>query len=167
MCSQKRKTMANKKIFISRPTVIGNGYEKPYRAFERFLKSEGFSPRRLGESDYSLKAPLMSVIDLIDQCKGAIILGYPQREVIYSLKKGGEMLNEHRLFLPTPWNQIEGALAYKKEIPVLVIAQEGVVGGIFDHGVTGQFVHETDLSNDKWFKSKEFQGIFQDWKKQI
>ncbi len=159
--------MANKKIFISRPTVIGNAYEKPYKAFERFFKSEGFSPRRLGKSDYSLKAPLVSVMDLIDQCKGAIVLGYPQREVTYSLKKGGDTLNEHRIFLPTPWNQIEGTLAYKKKIPVLVIAQEGVEGGLFDYGVTGEFVHKTDLSNDKWFKSEEFLGIFQDWKKQI
>lgn len=159
--------MANKKIFISRPTVIGNAYEKPYKAFERFFKSEGFSPRRLGKSDYSLKAPLVSVMDLIDQCKGAIVLGYPHQEVAYSVTKGGEVIDKHGIFLPTPWNQIEGTLAFQKEIPVLVVAHKGVEGGLFDYGVTGQFVLETDLSNDKWFKSEEFLGIFQDWKKQI
>ncbi|HDZ38472.1 MAG TPA: hypothetical protein ENH62_09340 [Marinobacter sp.] len=154
-------------IFISRPTVIDDGYEKPYRAFEKFIKSEGISPRRIGKSDYSLKAPLVAVMKLMEQCKGAIILGYPHHEVVYCLTKGGEVINEHGLFLPTPWNQIEGTLAYKKEIPVLVIAQEGVEGGLFDYGVTGQFVHKTDLSNDKWFESEEFLGIFQDWEKQI
>lgn len=154
-------------IFISRPTVIGNGYENPYSAFEIFLRSEGFLPRRLGKSDYSLKAPLKAVIDLMDKCKGAIILGYPYHEVTYSLKKGGEMLKEHKIILPTPWNQIEGTLAYKKEIPVLVIAQEGVEGGLFDYGVTGEFVHNADLSSNKWFSSDEFLGIFQAWKNQI
>ena len=167
MFLQKRKRMANKKIFISRPTIIGNGYEKPYNAFEGFLKSEGFSPRRLGKSDYSLKAPLVAVMKLMEQCKGAIVLGYPQHEVTYSLKKGGEILNEHRIFLSTPWNQIEGTLAYKKEIPVLVIAQEGIEGGLFDYGVTGEYVYKADLSSDKWFKNKKVLGIFQDWKKQI
>lgn len=154
-------------IFISRPTVLGNGYEKSYKAFERFFKSEGFSPRRLGKSDYSLKAPLVAVMELMEQCKGAIILGYPHHEVLYSLTKGGEVINEHGILLPTPWNQIEGTLAYKNGIPVLVIAQEEVEGGLFDYGVTGEFVHKSDLSSDKWFKSVEFLGIFQDWKKQI
>ena len=154
-------------IFISRPTVLGNGYEKPYKAFERFFKSEGFSPRRLGKSDYSLKAPLVAVMELMEQCKGAIILGYPHHEVLYSLTKGGEVINEHGILLPTPWNHIEGTLAYKNGIPVLVIAQEEVEGGLFDYGVTGEFVHKSDLSSDKWFKSVEFLGIFQDWKKQI
>lgn len=154
-------------IFISRPTVLGNGYEKSYKAFERFFKSEGFSPRRLGKSDYSLKAPLVAVMKLMEQCKGAIILGYPHHEVLYSLTKGGEVINEHGILLPTPWNQIEGTLAYKNGIPVLVIAQEEVEGGLFDYGVTGEFVHKSDLSSDKWFKSVEFLGIFQDWKKQI
>ncbi len=154
-------------IFISRPTVLGNGYEKPYKAFERFFKSEGFSPRRLGKSDYSLKAPLVAVMKLMEQCKGAIILGYPHHEVVYSLTKGGEVINEHGLLLPTPWNQIEGTLAYKNGIPVLVIAQEEVEGGLFDYGVTGEFVHKANLTSDKWFKSDEFLGIFQDWKKQI
>ncbi len=154
-------------IFISRPTVIGDGYEKSYRAFERFFKSDGFSPKRLGKSDYSLKAPLVAVMNLMEQCKGAIILGYPHHEVTYSMKKGEETLNEHRIILPTPWNQIEGALAYKKEIPVLVIAQDEVEGGLFDYGVTGEFIHKTDLNSDKWFKSKEFMGIFRDWKSRI
>ena len=148
-------------IFISRPTIIDNGYEKPYRAFEKFFKSEGFSPTRLGRSDYSLKAPLRAVIDLMDKCKGAIILGYPHQVITYSLKKGEEMLNENKIFLPTPWNQIEGTLAYKKGIPVLVIAQEGVEGGLFDYGVTGEYVYKTDLSNNKWFNKKEFLGLWE------
>ncbi len=154
-------------IFISRPTVIETGYEKPYRAFERFFKSEGFSPRRLGKGDFSMKAPLVAVIELMEQCKGAIILGYPHREVVYSMTKGGKVIDERSVLLPTPWNQIEGTLAYEKEIPVLVVAHKGIEGGLFDYGVTGQFVLETDLSNDKWFKSEDFLGIFQDWKNQI
>ena len=154
-------------IFISRPTVIGDAYEKPYRAFERFFKSEGFSPRRLGKGDYSMKAPLVAVIELMEQCKGAIILGYPYHEVFYSMTKGGEVIDKHGIFLPTPWNQIEGTLAYKKEIPVLVIAQKGVDGGLFDYGVTGEFVCKADLGSDRWFKSREFIGVFQDWKHQV
>jgi hypothetical protein len=154
-------------IFISRPTIIGEEYEKPYKAFEKYLKTKKIMPRRLGGDDYSLKTPLKAVINLMKQCKGAIILGYPYHEVTYSLKKGKEKIKEHSILLPTPWNQIEGSLAYKQNIPVLVNAQNGVEGGLFDYGVTGEFVYKTDLSSNKWFLSDEFLGIFQAWKKQI
>lgn len=154
-------------IFISRPTVIGAKYEKSYMAFDKYLKSKKIKPKRLGETDYSNKAPLKAVIDLMKQCKGAIILGYPHHEVTFSLKKGRENVNKHNILLPTPWNQIEGSLAYKQKLPVLVVAQKGVEGGLFDYGVTGEFVHKTNLSNNGWFNSAEFLGIFQDWKKQI
>ncbi len=154
-------------IFISRPSVVAAKYEKSYMAFDKFLASQKIKRRRLGEGDYSLKAPLKAVIDLMKQCKGAIVLGYPHHEVIFSLKKGRENVNKHNILLPTPWNQIEGTLAYKQKLPVLVVAQKGVEGGLFDYGVTGEFVHKTNLGNDKWFKSKEFLGIFQDWKNKI
>jgi hypothetical protein len=154
-------------IFISRPTEIATKYETSYKAFDRFLVSKKIKRRRLGESDYSNKAPLKAVIDLMRQCKGAIILGYPQHEVTYSLTKGRKKVNKHSILLPTPWNQIEGTLAYKQKLPVLVVAQNGVEGGLFDYGVTGEFVYKTNLSSDKWFKNKEFLGIFQDWKNKI
>ena len=75
-------------IFISRPTEIATQYEKSYMAFDKFLASKKIKRRRLGRGDYSLKAPLKAVIDLMEQCKGAIILGYPHHEVLFSLKKG-------------------------------------------------------------------------------
>ena len=136
-------------------------------AFNKYLKSKKIKPRRLGETDYSNKAPLKAVIDLMKQCKGAIVLGYPQHEVNYSLTKGRKNVNKYNILLPTPWNQIEGTLAYKQKLPVLVVAQKGVEGGLFDYGLTGEFVHKTNLSSEKWFKGKEFLGIFQDWKNQI
>lgn len=154
-------------IFISRPTVIETKYEKSYVALEKFLTSTKIKIRRLGGNDYSLKAPLKAVMNLMKQCKGAIILGYPHREVTYSLKKGRANINKHNILLPTPWNQIEGTLAYKQNIPVLVVAQNGVEGGLFDYGVTGEFVYKANLSSNRWFKNKEFLGIFQDWKNQI
>ena len=154
-------------IFVSRPTVIDKQYEKSYAAFEKFLTSKKINIRRLGGNDYSLKAPLKAVMNLMTQCKGAIVLGYPYHEVTYFLKKGRTTINKHSFLLPTPWNQIEGTLAYKQNIPVLVIAQNGVEGGLFDYGVTGEFVYKTDLSSNKCFKSEEFLGVFQDWKHQV
>ena len=150
-------------VFISRPTKISAKYESSYSEFEIFLKEKGIKSRRLGGSDYSRKAPLIAVMEIIEDCKGAIIIGFPQFEFRNSSKKADDILNESSMLFPTPWNQIEAVLAYKERIPVLVIAQNEIEGGIFDYGITGEFVLKTDLSNKDWHKGKAFSGIFDDW----
>jgi hypothetical protein len=154
-------------IFVSRPTEIDTVYEKTHNAFENFLRGKNLNLKRLGANNYSRKAPLTAVMSLMDECKGAIILGYPHHEVVYSIKKSGKTHTQKQFILPTPWNQIEGTLAFKNGIPVLVIAQKEVEGGIFDFGITGEFVLKTDLANRNWFKDKGFIGLFKDWKKSL
>lgn len=154
-------------IFISRPTVIPTKYEQSYLDFEDFLISKKIKSRRLGSTDYSRKPPLVAVMEMIEECEGAIILGYPQHEVHNISKKADSVLSESCLLFPTPWNQIEAVLAYKKNIPVLVVAQNGIDGGIFDYGITGEFVLKTDLSKPDWHAERDFCGIFNDWHKDI
>ena len=154
-------------IFISRPSIISTKYESSYISFEDFLKTKGIILRRLGSSDYSRKAPLVAVMEIIEDCKGAIILGYPQYEVHTEFKKADNVQSKSCFLNPTPWNQIEAVLAYKKKIPVLIVAQNGIDGGIFDYGVTGEFVLKTDLSKSNWYKENDFDGIFSEWYKDI
>ena len=78
-------------------------------------------------------------------CRAAIVLGYPQYEVTAALSKAEAPLQELSAVFPTPWNQIEATLAFKQCIPVLVVANVGVSGGVFDYGVTGEYVHTADL----------------------
>jgi hypothetical protein len=65
--------------------------------------------------------------------------------------------------LPTPWNQIEGALAYASHKPILVVAHPGISGGVFDHGITGEGVLHLDLTQATWFEKPEFQQPFAEW----
>ena len=54
--------------------------------------------------------------------------------------------------LPTPWNQIEPAIAFSLKIPSLIIREQGIEGGIFDLGKFGSF-----YSSDKYWR-----GIWMD-----
>jgi hypothetical protein len=121
----------------------------------------------LGPKSYTLDPPLETVINLMDRCEGAIVLGYPQYEFRASIAKGG--VEEHKLStkMPTPWNHIEAALAFRQGIPVLIVAQNGVSGGVFDYGITGQFVLKTDLHEMDWHQKTEFQTIFHDWRSRL
>jgi hypothetical protein len=154
-------------IFLSRPTVISNKFEAQYTAFEAYLARKGYKVGRLGANQYTMDSPLKGVMGLMKTCSGAIILGYPQYEVTAALSKAATPEQRISAVFPTPWNQIEATLAFKQRIPVLVVAHEGVTGGIFDHGVTGEYVHTTNLNRKDWHKTKAFQGVFQDWEKRI
>ncbi len=159
--------MTTTEIFISRPTKIPPKFETEYAAFERYLRSKGFRPNRLGGDQFTMDCPLKGVMGLMERCRGAIILGYPQYEFSASLSKAAVPQHQLSFVIPTPWNQIEGVLAFTKGIPVLVVAHEGVLGGIFDHGVTGEYVHTACLSRKDWFKGKDFIGLFEEWVRRI
>lgn len=150
-------------IFVSRPTTIEPAFESAYLDFESFLGTKTIRTRRLGGNDYSRQAPLKAVFQIIDECCGAIILGYPQFTIRHEVRRGTKTQNDYGHVFPTPWNQIEGALAYRAETPVLVIAHHGVEGGVFDHGVTGEGVIHLDLSASRWFSSAQFEQPFIDW----
>jgi hypothetical protein len=154
-------------VFVSRPTVIGHEFESAYATFHAALVSEGYVLRRLGGGDYSKKAPLMAVIDLIRDCCGALILGYPQVEFQHFARRSEQFQNNFRCVYPTPWNQIEGAIAYACESPVLVIAHPGIDGGVFDHGITGESVLHIDMSEPGWFRKEQFVQPFSEWAAEV
>ncbi len=154
-------------VFLSRPTAIEKRFETPYAAFESYLSRAGYKTHRLGADQYTMDSPLTGVMKLMKTCQAAIIQGYPQYEVTAALSKAAKPQQQISAVFPTPWNQIEATLAFKQRIPVLVMAHEGVSGGIFDYGVTGEYVHTTKLNRKDWHKEKGFQGVFQEWKKRI
>ncbi len=155
------------RIFLSRPTEIASRFEAQCTSFQAYLSRKGYSVCRLGLDQYTLDAPLKGVMDLMKTCRAAIVLGYPQYEITAALSKAASPQQELSAVFPTPWNQIEATLAFRQRIPVLVVAHQGVSGGVFDYGVTGEHVHTTNLGVKDWYKKRDFQGIFQEWQKRI
>lgn len=152
-------------VFVSRPTKLPTTFEHAFKEFQAHVENDhGLRLRRLGDSDYSPDAPLQAIIEIMDECQGAIILGYPQVEIFHHIRRNVNVTQEPTLLFPTPWNQIEGSIAYGAKLPVLVVAHPGIGGGIFDHGVTGQFVLNEDLSVKDWSKRSPFQQLLTKWK---
>jgi hypothetical protein len=154
-----------KNIFLSRPTWIGPEFSQGLKAFTSILTSHEITPRTLGVSDYPTNTPLDEVISIMDQCVGAIILGYPQIEVKEGFLKGDTI--DSSVVLATEWNHIEASLAYAKRLPLLVIHHKGVRRGIFDRGAIGKFLYEVDLSNSTWFSEEHIIGAIVAWKNRL
>jgi hypothetical protein len=167
-------------IFVSRPTAINDLQSRFCNNLETALRVRGLKIRSLGTTDYSNKAPLAAVRELLNDCEGVIILGLKQVFVKDCIEKDGTpKRREGRLFfLPTAWNHLEGGIAFSLNIPLLIIS-EGVEGGIFDQGVTDRFIHHINLSFEskddsekissieRYFASEEFLQPLNEWQEEV
>jgi len=151
-----------KHVFLSRPNWLADEYKQGMEAFCSLLKSYDINPRTIGQTDFPSKSPMDGVIELLEECEGAIILGYPQIEVNSSIIKGTHVTQSY--CLGTEWNHIEAGLAYALGIPLLVIHDISVIRGIFDRGVLNSFLYQKDFKDPAWPLSPEIMGAVNKWK---
>jgi hypothetical protein len=150
-------------VFVSRPRWVAPEFQAGLTGFLRMLVTLNLVPRTLGKSDYGRRAPLDDVIEVLDQCRGAVILGYPQIKILSGELKGAVLNNE--VLLATEWNHIEAGLARARGLPLLVIHHTGVERGIFDRGATSSFLYEKDLSLADWPLTEDIQGALVGWRR--
>lgn len=152
-------------VFLSRPNWISSEYQEGLDAFIELLKSHQLNPRTIGSTDYPSKSPMDGVIELLEQCHGAIILGFPQIFIRSGKVKNQDI--EKDIVLGTEWNHIEAGLAYASGLPLLVIHDQKVTRGIFDRGVLNSFLYSKDLTDKSWPVSKEIIGCLTSWKSKL
>lgn len=152
-------------IFLSRPTWIGDDFKTGLDIFLSKLSDLELTPRTLGTTDYPTKSPLDEVIKIMKKCRGAVILGYPQIEVITGKVKDSEI--NPPILLPTEWNHIEAGLAYASSLPLLVIHHNGVCRGIFDRGALNSFIFSKDFKDPTWPNHNDLSGAIRSWRNDV
>lgn len=118
----------------------------------------------LGRTDYPNQAPLAAVRDLMARCDGVIVLGLRQLHVIDGVMKPrtAEQKQLRDTFSPTPWNQLEAGVAFAMRLPLMLIREAGVEGGVFDAGNTDRFVHQAEMTA-AWLTKAQFLQPFSEW----
>jgi hypothetical protein len=122
------------RVFVSRPGGGGDRNGAQVAALCARLEGEGFAPVMLGRSDYPVAGALAEAKRLIGGCAGAVILGVPDIRVAVGAWRPGtpeEAALTDKAF-PTPWSQVEAGMAVMAGLPVLVVADDGIGGGVFD-----------------------------------
>ena len=152
-------------VFLSRPTYIPQEQQQGLEVFCSLLDMMDICPRTLGTTDYPNESPLDEILRILDTCSGMIVLGYPQLLVEKGILKGAQITSS--LKLATEWNQIEAALAYSRNMPLLIIHDKDVSRGVFDHGALGNFIHETDFSDIHWSECQPIRGALKTWKEKV
>ncbi len=134
-------------VFVSAPSVLNTMQQAVYDYVANVLNDEGLQPRALGRSDFPESDPVTEVYYIARACYGGIILGFSQIEVTNgTIRKGADaaIAIAQPMALPTPWNQLEAGILSALRKPLLVFAEKGVTGGVFDRGALRGYVQEFD-----------------------
>jgi hypothetical protein len=124
----------------------------------------GCDPQTVGRSNFSAKQPILYARDLINSCDGFVVIAFERTRIIQGLDEPGgpnqrTINNESH---PTVWNQLEAAMAYARNVPILSFVQIGLrrQGMLSDR--LEWFAQETDLKPE-FLQTTQFEQTFQDW----
>ncbi len=160
--------MPEPKIFVSVGGTATPEQEAFVRAVEDRLRSEGMSPHTVGRNFFSSDAPLRAVEALMNECSGAVVIGLERTYFPNGLERRGgpkeRALTETRY--PTPWNQIEAAMAYAKGLPLLALVEEGVSPeGLLEPGY--DWYVQTVSATPAALGGAEFNGVLASWRTKV
>jgi hypothetical protein len=137
----------------------------------RELERLELEPRAIGRSDYPTLLPLREVLMLAGHCTGGIILGFEQFRADSGTRKRGIRGQETRITnplpFPTPWNQLEAGILFGLKLPLLVFREEGIMGGIFDNGVTDIFIHGMPHPRLPTAEKRALSAVFLKWQADV
>jgi hypothetical protein len=112
-------------IFISISTAPYRGNQEYYiNNLYSILDKMGFERNTLGVTAFSHKKGFIDISRMIKRCFGAIIIGIPRDYISKKIKKEGLDEKEEIIkdkWVSTVWNDIEGAMAYQCDIPMLIL----------------------------------------------
>ncbi|WP_367848206.1 hypothetical protein [Rhodoferax sp. WC2427] len=160
--------MEKRKVFMS---VGSNGTPQQVAATDQIfsvVQASGLSPRQMEKNEWTAEQPLRGIRKVIEECQGAVVVAFTR----YDFPSGTEyqkngvqapLLNAR---FPTVWNQIEAALAYGRDLPLLVVCEhglrdDGLLEGRYDWKVFWTDFSPADLASDK------FSGYVASWKKLV
>ncbi len=64
---------------------------------------------------------------------------------------------------PTPWNNLEAGILFALRVPLMVFREDGIEGGVFDHGVSEVFVQRLPLGTPSPQEEEALRATIQNW----
>jgi len=159
---------AGTRVFLSIGQIANDQQETFVRSIEDRLRAEGLVPQTVGRNVFSTDRPLVAVKECMDSCSGVAVIALERRYFPSGVERRGgpKQSNLSDIKLATPWNQIEAAMAYDREIPLMVIVEEGVTEeGLLERG--NDWYVQTVKAEPSALNSVEFNGVLASWKDKV
>lgn len=156
------------KIFVSVGTGLSPEQDKFVAAIEDRLRAEGLEPHTIDRNTFSASAPLVSVTELMNECSGTVVIALERYfgDKIVERRNTDKALTLEAVAFPTPWNQIEAALAYCLRHPLLVIVADNVkADGLLEPGYDW-YVQRLPI-DERALHSPAFSGILANWSRRV
>jgi len=153
-------------IFLS----VGGPHRLEQAQFLRHLRGEmrrlGVRLRSLTPAEFSRDKPFDQICELLRSCRAALVVGL-ERSHAYTVFER-ERSDRERLYMdqyiPTAWNQIEGAMATAVGLPILVL-REGRLSreGIFEAENHRHRIRDFDLAEESKGLSPDLLSFLAGW----
>lgn len=155
-------------VFVSVGTGLSTEQDQFVSAVEDRLRAVGITPHTIGRNTFSADAPLTAVTALMDRCEGAVVIALERYFFTAGVERRGSA-DEKRITevcLPTSWNQIEAAMAYSRNLPLLVLVDDQIrCDGLLEKG-NGWYVQEFKATSAS-LSSSEFIGVLENWRDRV
>ncbi|VVN70749.1 hypothetical protein [Pseudomonas fluorescens] len=155
-------------VFVSVGAASTDQQDVFIRAVEDRLRSEGLVPHTVGRNTFSSDAPLKTVTELLDKCSGTVVIALERSYFASGVEKRGgpKESSLSNVRLPTPWNQIEAAMAYSRGHPLLVVVESGLKSeGLLERG--NDWYVQWLIPDAAALSTTEFNGVLADWKQKL
>jgi hypothetical protein len=123
---------------------VGNGLTAEQEVFvaavESMLNGHGLHPITLGRNMVSGENPLASVRAIVSATIGTLVIAFARLK-IESAVEYPESPDSHpanRRIIPTVWNQIEAAMTYQADHPLLILVE----AGLYHEGIIDPAIHD-------------------------
>ncbi|NIR45735.1 MAG: hypothetical protein GWN08_16250, partial [Gemmatimonadetes bacterium] len=135
------------RIFLSKPGTLSVTQRQLVDELGTLLAQEDVDISTVEREDYPGFGAVSEVRRVMTGCSGAVILGFRELEIRDAVWRLGteEARDLEGIALPTAWNHVEAGMAAMAGLPILVLAEQGVVGGLFELEDVEHIVMNLDL----------------------
>jgi hypothetical protein len=155
-------------VFVSVGRTSTQEQEQFTQRVLEFLRANNLNPEVVGRTAFSSKQPLQHVQELMVRCHGTVVIAFERIFIERGVEQRGSASAKtlEASSVPTVWNQLEAAMAYCHEHPLLVIVEQGLRSeGLLERGYDWH-VQSVNLRPDA-LSTPEFQGVFADWRQRV
>jgi hypothetical protein len=156
------------RVFVSVGRTATTEQEEHVARIFQLLRVQGMDPICVGRTKFSAQNPLVQIRDEMRTCAGLVVIAFERLHITAGteLRGGGLAKDLAEQRMPTVWNQIEAAMGYVQDKPLLMIVEkglrlEGLLSPRYDWYVQEVSLAPAAVSTD------EFVGIFADWKTRV
>lgn len=157
-------------VFVSAPNCLSPQQREVYDFILGELTRHSMEPYTLGQSHHPTQSPLHEVAVMARHVCGGVILGFEQFCATTGVSKPGtdrESTVGSPAYFPTPWNQLEAGILYTVGVPLLILRERSITGGIFDQGVSRWFTHELPPADELEQHRHKIGSVIADWRSKV